>query len=211
MRQIIKTSPPNEFIEYCITPGVSFGGLTGDAKKALRKRLLENQGYICCYCGCRINNDEHTKIEHIKCQKNYGALALDFNNLLASCNGGENDRSNNVIPKHQVHCDSKKGNNDLPISPLEDIESLLFYFEDGTIKGRGDKGKALIRILGLDTPFLTTQRRNAIESYEIKRPDDLMSELDRLKSKEGDCFEEFCFVLEQYVIDLINDIGNDCV
>ena len=51
MRQIIKTSPPTEFVEYCKTPGVSYEGLGGEYKKALRKRLLEDQGYICCYCG----------------------------------------------------------------------------------------------------------------------------------------------------------------
>lgn len=46
MKHIEKTFPPEEFIEYCKTPGVSYDGLSGDNKKALRKRLLEDQGYI---------------------------------------------------------------------------------------------------------------------------------------------------------------------
>ena len=71
MRHITKTTPPQEFVEYLKTPDVSFDGLSGVPKEALRQRLLEDQGYICCYCGRRIDNDKHTKIEHIKCQKNH--------------------------------------------------------------------------------------------------------------------------------------------
>ena len=203
MRQIIKTSPPTEFVEYCKTPGVSYEGLGGEYKKALRKRLLEDQGYICCYCGKRIKDDKHTKIEHIKCQKNYPDLSLDFNNMLVSCDGGEKDREDGVVPRHKVHCDAKKGNEEIPISPLDhNIKKYLFYFDDGTIKGKGEIGKELIRILGLDNVFLNTQRKNAIGSYEIKFPDDIEKELKKLRDKDKNgCLEEFCFVLEQYIME----------
>ena len=207
MRHIIKTSPPKEFLEYLKTPGVSFDGLSGEPKKALRQRLLEDQGYICCYCGRRINNDKNTRIEHIKSQKNYSELALDFNNMLASCDGGEEDREGRVEPKHKPHCDSKKENEDIPITPLDaEIESVLSFFEDGTVKGKGEIGKELVRVLGLDDKFLNTERRNAIEQYELKAPENLESELTRLRQKDnGGCFDEFCFVLEQYVMDLIRE------
>ena len=49
MWHINKTRPPEEFVEYCKTPGVSYEGLSGEPKKKLRKRLVEDQGYICCY------------------------------------------------------------------------------------------------------------------------------------------------------------------
>lgn len=205
MRQIQKTNPPDEFIEYCKTPGVCFEGLTGDKKKSLRKRLLEDQGYICCYCGRSIKNDEHTKIEHIRCQENYRHLELDFNNMLVSCDGGDKDRSDGIRPRHQVHCDAKKGNRDIPISPLENTEGLLFFFDDGTVKGNGDTGKALVEILGLDAKFLNTQRRNAIEQYKDFIPADLDLELLRLREKKDGCYNEFCFVLEQHIMDLINE------
>ena len=205
MRRITKTTPPEEFLEYLKTPGVSYEGLSGELKEALRLRLLEDQGYICCYCGQRIHNDKHTKIEHIKCQKNYGELELCFSNMLASCDGGDIDRSNGVRPKHQLHCDAKKGNQDIPISPLEDISGLFSFFDDGTIKGKGDQGKELVRILGLDAEFLNTQRKNAIDSYNILAPDDLQKELLYLNTKHDGCFFEFCFVLEQHILDLINE------
>ena len=200
MRHIIKTDPPQEFIEYCETPGVSFDGLSGVAKDALRKRLLEDQGYICCYCGRRIDNDKHTKIEHIKCQKNHKHLALCFKNMLASCDGGEQDRADRVLPKHKVHCDAKKANEDIPISPLDEtIEDYLMFFDDGTVKGKGDIGKELVRILGLDTNFLTIQRRNAIDNYAVLSVNDWSLEVERLKSRGSDGkYEEFCFVLQSY-------------
>ena len=205
MRQITKTAPPVEFTEFCKTPGVSFDVLSGEPKKALRKRLLEDQGYICCYCGCRIKNDERTKIEHIKCQEDHDDLALDFSNMLVSCDGGDKDRENGVKPRHKLHCDAKKGNKDIPISPLENVEGLLSYFEDGTVMGKGEIGRELIRILGLNTNFLNSQRKNAIENYELKFPEDLGQELTCLREKQNGFFDEFCFVLEQHVSDLINE------
>lgn len=204
MRHITKTTPPQEFLEYKETPGVSFDGLSGETKKALRQRLLEDQGYICCYCGRRIINNEHTKIEHIKCQENNDESSLDFKNMLASCDGGDNDRSIGV--KHQLHCDARKGNRDIPLSPLDDeIENVLSFFEDGTVKGKGEIGRELVRVLGLDAKFLNTERRNAIEQYELRFPENLEYEMSLLNQKDNGYFDEFCFVLEQYVQDLINE------
>lgn len=205
MRHITKTSPPEDFLKYLETPGVSYEGLSGSHKEALRQRLLEDQGYICCYCGQRIHNNENTKIEHIKCQKEHSDLALEFSNMLVSCDGGDLDRQNGVKPKHQLHCDAKKGNQDIPVSPLDNIEGYLSFFEDGTVKGKGEIGRELIRILGLDAKFLNTQRKSALEQYELRFPEDLEAELLLLKQKTNGCYDEFCFVLEQYVLDLINE------
>ena len=200
MRHIMKTTPPQEFVEYLKTPDVSFDGLSGVPKEALRQRLLEDQGYICCYCGRRIDNDKHTKIEHIKCQKKHKHLALCFKNMLASCDGGEQDRADRVLPKHKVHCDAKKANEDIPTSPLDEkIEDYLMFFPDGTVKGKDNIGKELIRILGLDTDFLTIQRRNAIKNYKVLPVLDWQAEVERLKIKGLDGkYEEFCFVLQSY-------------
>ncbi len=211
MRQIIKSNPPDEFLEYIKnTPDVTYSSLNGNPvpKQALRKRLLEDQGYICCYCGCRIKDDEHTKIEHIKSQKNYPTMTLEFNNMLVSCDGGEkdraSDRANGVRTNHKCHCDAKKGNVDIPISPLNYSIGLLSFFDDGTVTGEGDVGKELIRILGLNTPFLCTQRKNAIEGFDELSSGNWENELLLLGEKKDGQFEEFCFVLEQHVRDLMN-------
>lgn len=203
MRHIEKTEPPREFVKYCETEGVCFDDLSGEPKRALRKRLLEDQGYICCYCGCRIGNDENTKIEHIKCQARYGELSLNYDNMLASCDGGERDRKNRVRPRHKCHCDAKKFNEDIPVSPLDNsIEGLLTYFEDGTVMGTGE-GERLVQTLGLNVQYLVSRRKNVLKEYMDNEPEDLEAELQWLRSMHDGKYEEFCFVLEQYVSMLI--------
>lgn len=209
MKHIIKTIPPEEFIENCKTPGVTFSSLSSSSKSALKERLLEDQGFICCYCGCRIINDDGTKIEHIKCQKRHKDLALCFDNMLASCDGGDKDRRNKVKPPHLLHCDAKKGDDDITLSPInKSIEKQIIYFDDGTVKGRGEEGKELIRVLGLDTGYLVSQRKNIIESYTNFTQDDLLDELTWITEKHNGKYEPFCFVSEQYIKALLNISSN---
>jgi TIGR02646 family protein len=209
MKQIFKTNPPSEFVDYCKTPGVSFSTLSSVSKRALKEHLLKDQGYICCYCGCEILNNEGTKIEHIKCQKRHPDLALCFDNMLASCDGGDKDRRNKVKPPHLLHCDAKKGNDDIPISPLDkNIEKQIIYFDDGAVIGRGEEGKELIKVLGLDAKYLVTQRRNVLESYDDFSLDDLLNELKWITAKHDGKYEPFCFVSEQYIISLLDGFDN---
>ena len=206
MKFIKKTSAPQEYVDYCNTYKGIFLTLRGIPKRELKKKLIEDQGYICCYCGAEISNDENTKIEHVKCQKRYAHLALNYTNMLASCDGGDKDREKKVRPKHNPHCDAKKGNNDIPISPLdEDVENLFTYYEDGSIKSGDERGKELIRILGLDAPFLVTQRKNALKSYKDFSLDELEKELNYVKELHDGKYESYCFVREQHLISLIND------
>jgi uncharacterized protein (TIGR02646 family) len=58
-------------------------------KDDLRRALLEEQGYLCCYCMSRIQTptQDKMKIEHFQSQHEFPELQLNFNNLLASCKG----------------------------------------------------------------------------------------------------------------------------
>jgi len=214
MRHINKTVPPEEFIDYCKTPGVSYEGLSGEPKRKLRRRLIEDQGYICCYCGMEIFDDEHTKIEHVQCQKKHTDLVLCFDNMLASCDGGDSDRaayrkaknSHQTIEEHQQHCDAKKGEKDIPVSPLDaDIERFVTYFDDGSVKGYGEKGCALVQTLGLNAKYLQTLRKNAIESYIENQIDDIDTEIEKLHSLVDGKYQPFCFVISQLLSSSIED------
>ncbi len=83
----------------------------------LKKQLVEDQGYICCYCGQGIDSDEKTSIEHVEAKSKHKELTFDFNNLLASCNGGT---------KNKIHI-VKEGENLISIAQQYhvDIEHLL--------------------------------------------------------------------------------------
>ena len=215
MWHINKTRPPKEFVEYCKTPGASYKGLSGESKRKLRKRLVEDQGYICCYCGMEISDDEHTKIEHVKCQKYHSDLALCFDNMLASCDGGESDRKafskagrpeRQTMQKHQEHCDAKKEDQDIPVSPLDiGIENFITYFDDGSVKGCDDSGEQLVQILGLNARYLQTLRKNAIDSYLEIPMDDIKTEIEKLHVLNSGRLQPFCFAIEQCLYAILKD------
>ena len=58
--------------------------LPQDVKNELADQLLKEQGYICCYCGQRINRDTMA-IEHFYPKSKYKSEMFDYQNLFASC------------------------------------------------------------------------------------------------------------------------------
>jgi len=87
----------------------------------LRKQLLQEQGYICCYCMSRIDC-EHSKIEHFRPQTKNRDVQIDYQNLFIACSGGEGSKA-----KEQF-CDTKKGEKDLNyIDLLSTIENSIHY------------------------------------------------------------------------------------
>jgi uncharacterized protein (TIGR02646 family) len=89
-------------------------------KDDLRRALLHEQGYICCYCMKRI--DVHNMvIEHFNSQFEFEELALNYDNMLASCTGGKNG---NV-----QHCDDTKGHKLLTINPMNSVIMAQIKFD----------------------------------------------------------------------------------
>ena len=96
---------------------------------------MKEQGYICCYCGCKITEDNMI-IEHLLPRSRYPNIELDYNNLLASCDGGRkkrtennkiNTQKNNIIPKYR---DSAKKNNEIKSTSLMPKCEESFSFDD---------------------------------------------------------------------------------
>lgn len=143
----------------------SYDNLSADVKKTLKLSLLKEQGFLCCYCERKID-DDHSHIEHFKPQSEYREFELDYNNLHCSCNGDDVG-----VCKKPLHCGHKKGNNydEILICPLQsDCESHFAYFLDGKIQPacEDDVGvKKTIEILGLDIPRLCNWRSAAIEPF----------------------------------------------
>lgn len=87
----------------------------------LRKQLLEEQGYICCYCMSRIGCED-SKIEHFKPQTTHRKLQIDYQNLFVACSGGEGEKGRNQF------CDTKKGESELiGIDLLSNVENEIVY------------------------------------------------------------------------------------
>ncbi len=144
--------------------------------KNLRKSLLEEQGYICCYCEKaigrtkKIDSDiEHfmprnpdrrqlTPSECIQCRN----AQLDYTNLMVSCLGDERYSLD--------HCNHKKDNwfdFALCVSPIDEkVEELFGFRADGKIYAIGSnaKGEALRIHLNLDSYVLREQRKAAYDA-----------------------------------------------
>lgn len=151
-------------------------------KKLVRESLLEEQGYICCYCQRRIHESETingqqvitAEIEHIisrhECdQSNQPLLKIEHSNLIASCDGNKRKRNQYLDPSER-HCNNYKGNEQLPISPLSPTcESNFDYDFSGNIHASGVNQLAQQTISTLNLDKLYKERLSKIKGifYEI--------------------------------------------
>lgn len=180
MKQIVKTAEPNSLLQHRARQFANFDNIPLATKEELRQSLLSEQGHICCYCMKRI--PEHTspymKVEHYKCQDNFGALQLTYTNLFGACTGNEGQ------PKIKQTCDTKKGNVDLTINPTSTLpicETLFKYNAEGEISSATDDAdinRQLNEVLNLNMQtlkdgrseiYLEVQKRVRIESKRTKK------------------------------------------
>jgi uncharacterized protein (TIGR02646 family) len=235
MRYINKGEEPESFTTWKAlanedwTP--TYDDLRGQEKTDLYNALLREQGFICCYCGMRITRDlsdigEDTSvvnrdtchIEHLKPQSIYPELALEYKNLLASCQAERNQAERNQVPPPPVRCGYKKGDwydENLIVSPLDaNCVDYFRYSASGEIlpTDAPDKqaaAKTTIEKLGLDIDKLRAMRNEAIDGA-LLAIEGLTDEeiqlfaqgLEQLNDKGK--YQPFCFVsayiLNQYFI-----------
>jgi uncharacterized protein (TIGR02646 family) len=141
-----------------------YADLRGDIKKAVKEALMDEQGYICCYCEQRLT-DSDSHIEHFKPQSDPAVDPLDYGNLLCSC-------QNQVKKGEPRHCGILKEDwfdPDRLISPLSiDCESRFAYTGNGEIKPadtHDPSAEETIKKLGLDIPKLNDMRAKSIEPF----------------------------------------------
>jgi len=142
----------------------SWDNFSKPQKTDVHNSLLKEQGFICCYCGRQINN-ENSHIEHLKPRTIYPELALEYTNIMVSC-------QKDTVPKEPLHCGKKKDDwhdDKLFVSPL-DINCAEFfrYTDDGQILATNNSEKQLpaettIDKLGLNIDKLIDLRAKALE------------------------------------------------
>ena len=166
-------------------------------KMVLKEGLVEEQGSICCYCCKRIVR-ENSHIEHFRPKGNprYVKLSLEYDNLLASCQGYNNAKEN---------CGHRKGNEfdeKLMISPLEkDCEDNFKYSSRGKIMAVDGnvRAKYTIEALKLDSPQLNAAREMAMwesGAMEVTSEEECRELLERFRKKdENGRYVGFCDVV----------------
>jgi uncharacterized protein (TIGR02646 family) len=155
--------------------------LRGSEKSEVHQSLLQEQGYICCYCGMRIDlNTSH--IEHFKPRKHFPELALDYSNFLSSCPGEGQDNAGGLLqnpdskqPETPIlgeHCGHQKASwydPALTVSPQgPNCADYFRYTGLGEILPVADPllkaaAQETIKQLRLDHPRLEASRRSALQ------------------------------------------------
>ena len=133
-------------------------------KQVVKRALLNEQGYLCCYCEDRVD-EEHGHIEHLKPREHYKESALNYENLLYSCR-----EMPKGVPSTCGH--ARKHNEPVPVSPLNpDCESRFIYNEIGEIQPRDKndhEAAETIRILNLNAFSLRDARAEIYEEVASK-------------------------------------------
>ena len=179
MKYIKKGEEPKEFTDWKAKENddwkPSWNNFQGLDKSNFHKALLKEQGFICCYCEMRIvretseikdeNKEDSSHIEHLKPRTTYPDKALDYRNLLASC---QRERK----PKEPQHCGVKKDewyDDNLMVSPLDpNCADFFRYPGSGEIlptnePGKQDSALTTIDKLGLNIDKLKNMRSKAID------------------------------------------------
>jgi uncharacterized protein (TIGR02646 family) len=177
MKRIVKSSSPKELTQWLqtqqkITQGQSincrYQHLDAKVKAIVKQRLLEDQGYLCCYTGIRIS-EAKSHIEHFKPQSQFFEQHedVDYNNLFAAFPGSDHETTHGTCP-FGAHARKNWYHEDDFISPLSSQCETAFQFNlNGEIQAAPNNQAAEVTItkLKLDDPSLTEQRQQAIQSF----------------------------------------------
>lgn len=100
-------------------------------KNEVKEILIHEQHGICAYCMRRIRMDSHSRVEHLVPLSKNKEKAIDYNNMLGVCDGGEKVTSESG---HILCCDAHKKETEIELSPLNKVQmDKIAYDKDGKI------------------------------------------------------------------------------
>lgn len=221
MKYIQKSKEPSSFTAWKAlknenwTP--AYDDLRGREKTDLHDALLVDQGYICCYCGVQVSQ-ENSHIEHLPAQSFFkpdSSDAINYQHLLASCGIADKwlkekyqkewtkEKFENLLSCSE-RCGIKRGNKPILISPLQpDCEAFFAYdISNGAIESKGNSDQqnaalATIATLNLDAQKLRNLRKAAIDTAILLIEELTEEEIVRLfkgKNQRGELIP-FCFAI----------------
>lgn len=186
----------------------TYSNFRNPEKQIVHDALLAEQGRTCCYCGRQIGlQDSH--IEHLVPQEQSEALALEYNNMFASC------VRQPVPPLHCGHAKDRHLDRDRYISPLdrECEERFLYNLNGNIVAAREADANAgyMIDLLKLDIAALRNRREQALaglfddEFISLATVEELEQIRDSYRTRGPDgSFEDFAHVIARYAEQLID-------
>jgi uncharacterized protein (TIGR02646 family) len=221
MKHIIKGAEPRELRDWINNQPMENGqriNIDYDdmPKDPVKKRLLEDQGWLCCYTGIQVN-EVRSHIEHIKPRTKCDRYEkIDYTNLLAAypgddkpnCGFGAKAKADWYEPNHFI-------------SPLKKQCEACFHFDmDGKVApvngAHHAAARHTIKHLKLDHVALTQMRRDTIEEILFPKGKPI-SEAKLRAIAEGAYsqrnnqgrFPHLCFVIEQVARLLLHRVERD--
>jgi uncharacterized protein (TIGR02646 family) len=100
-------------------------------KNDVKEILVHEQRGLCAYCMRRIRMDSHSRVEHWLPLSKDKDRALDYNNMLGVCDGGEKLEGQRG---HILCCDAHKNETEISTSPLNQAQmNKIAYTSEGII------------------------------------------------------------------------------
>jgi uncharacterized protein (TIGR02646 family) len=205
MKYIKKRQEPRIFSQWKMErlnkgKRTTYNNLHGKEKQAVKVSLMEEQGYLCCYCECRLTEDD-SHIEHFFPQTYFSQLELEYDNLLCSC---MKEREAG-IPLHCGHRKDEWYDLNMP-SPLDaTTEKRFLIYGNGEIKPT-DPGDVVVQMmidkLGLNSRNLQDKRKKAIDGFlDSLLPDEdfVLAIKIHLRRKKDGTFNEFWSAISDQV------------
>lgn len=113
-------------------------------KDEIRDALYKEQHGLCAYCMRRINGHrKDTRIEHYKALSTNKETALDYQNFLGVCYGGQREEEGNSAKDRScLCCDAARGDKELTINPWNErqMEAIGYYPNTGEMYIRSNVG-----------------------------------------------------------------------
>jgi uncharacterized protein (TIGR02646 family) len=203
MKYIKKGKEPQNFSDWKAKQkslGVNYADyeyLQNPERAAVHISLLSEQGYICCYC-CKRVEQNNSHIEHLDPQSKTDAeLSVDYTNMLASC-GRDTHKPEYRWPEY---CGNKKGDLAIAVSPLKsNSEEFFSYSSTGEILPTTNNldeekdAEITIKVLGLNHYDLTQGRIQALEALKgmtTQEEAELLAEVCQQMDVQGR-YQPFC-------------------
>ncbi len=178
----------------------TYHDLKGQVKARLKQYLLEEQGYLCCYCMANIEvTSDSSHLEHFIPRADgrnhphslqFQDVELGYQNLFLSCNGEWCDES---------HCGKYKDSTTalMLVSPAStEVQDAFSYTVSGDIDGTTPKAMTSVRVLNLQSAALKRHRKTAIWNsgfFDDDFPDEKDALIELYSSKDSDGkFTPFC-------------------
>lgn len=176
----------------------TYDDMPGGIKQVIKQQLLLEQGYLCCYTGQRID-ENNSHIEHFKPQTRCGELEdVNYSNLLAAFPAG------NLHAEYGAH--AKAGYDEtLLVSPLNGAcEKRFRYNQDGSVEASNKHDTHATKTvdqLCLNNSELVDLRKKVIADALFKFK---ISQAQLARIVDSYCernpeekFRPFCFVIQQ--------------